>query len=102
MTKIKKFKDLGIQPVSAGFEGEKIRIDRILNREIVIYDFKIVTSKYPDKGEMCLHLQIAIDDKKHIVFSGSKVLQSLIEQVDKKDFPFETTIIKDNQRFEFT
>jgi len=102
MTPVKKFKDLGIQPLSAGFEGDKIRIDRILNREVIINDFKIVKSKYPEKGEMCLHMQITVDDKKHVVFSGSIVLQSMLEQVSKTDFPFATTIIKDNQRFAFT
>ncbi|KQS34006.1 hypothetical protein [Dyadobacter sp. Leaf189] len=103
MKAIKKFKELGIQPESKGFEGDKISMDRILNREITVHDYRIENSKYPEKGNAkCLYMQITIGDNKHVLFSGSKVLQDEIQRVSKDDFPFATTIVKENRRFEFT
>lgn len=102
MNDIKKFNELGIRAESTGFEGDKIAIDRILNKEVIVNAFKIVDSKFPDKSPLCLHMQITIDDRKHVVFTGSKVLQGVLERVPKEAFPFATTIVRDNRRFEFT
>ena len=44
---MKKFSELGIKPPEIGFIGEKIKISKILNREIIVQDFKIDKSKYP-------------------------------------------------------
>jgi hypothetical protein len=103
MTQIKKFNELGIQADFNGFEGDKISIDRVLNREITVLDFRIEKSKYPEKGnDKCLYLQVTIGESKHVIFSGSRVLQDSIQKVSKTDFPFSTTIVKENRRFEFT
>jgi hypothetical protein len=37
-----------------------------------------------------------------VLFTGSDVLISQIEYVNEKDYPFETTIIKENEHFQFT
>lgn len=102
MTKIRKFKELGVQHVTNGFEGDKIKIDRILNREIVVHDFKIEKSKFADKCDKCLHLQISVDDRKHVVFCTGVALQTILMQIPKDNFPFATTIVKENMRYEFT
>ncbi|MCF0070252.1 hypothetical protein LZD49_07200 [Dyadobacter sp. CY261] len=103
MEKVKKFKEFGIQPESKGFVGDKIDVDRIINTEIVVHDYRIETSKYPGKGNSkCLHMQISIGDQKRVVFTGSTVLQYEIQKISKSDFPFETTIVRDNKRLEFT
>ncbi len=99
---MKQFKDFGIKPASKSFVGDKIKIDRLLNREIIVHDFKIGDSQF-DKGcKKCLHLQIAIGETKHVVFTGSAVLMELIDRIPKTEFPFVTTIKKENDRFEFT
>ena len=99
---MKQFKDFGIKPTLQSLTGDKIKIERILNREIEVYDFRIEDSKFGNGSNKCLYLQIAIGDTKHVVFTGSTVLIQLIEQVPKSEFPFKTTIIKENDRFEFT
>lgn len=96
------FKDFGIKPVINNFTGDKIKIERILNREIQIIDFKIQNSKYENAGEKCLHMQIQIGEIKHVVFTGSKILMQTIQQVSKDSFPFLTTVVKDNEYYEFT
>lgn len=97
---MKSFSDLGIKPTAQGFTGDKIKIDRLLNREIIILDFKISPSTQK-AGTECLTLQIEINEQKHVVFTGAKGLMETIKQVPREEFPFKTTIIKefDSPRF---
>lgn len=99
---MKKWKDFNITPQHQAFVGDKIKMSKILNRKISVLDYKIVDSNYSDKGSgKCLHLQISLADNKHVVFTGSKTLIEQIQQVSKNDLPFETTIIENNERYEF-
>jgi hypothetical protein len=97
-----KFSDLGIKPSIKGLIGDKIKIDRILNREVVVNDYRIKDSKYTDGNGKCLYLQISIGDMNHVVFTGATVLMETIQKVPKEKFPFTTTIIKENEYFEFS
>lgn len=95
------FKDFNIQPVLNAFVGDKIKIDRVINVPIIVYDFKIEASTVRE-GTKRLTLQIEKNQTKHIIFTGSKILQQQIEKIPKDKFPFTATIIKDNEYFEFT
>lgn len=99
---MKQFKDFGIKPALRSLTGDKIKMERILNREITVYDYRIEDSKFNKNNSKCLYMQIGIGDTKHVVFTGSTVLLELIQQVPKSEFPFTTTIVKENERFEFT
>jgi hypothetical protein len=100
---VKRFKDFGIKTTSSSFTGDKIKVSRLLNRNIIVEDYKIETSKYTDKGNgKCLHLQLMIDGTKHVTFTGSGGLMEQIQQIDKKDFPFATVIEKTNDKYSFT
>lgn len=96
------FKDFGIKTQDKGFEGEKIRIDRILNKLIVIEKYKIEDSKFGKENDKCLHIQILVDNSKRVLFTGSGNLMEMIKQVPTDKFPFSTTIVKENERLEFT
>lgn len=57
-------------------DGEKVRVDEILNKEIVVCGFKITASKYKDKGcGYCSKVQFYfVDDAnktRKVFFSGS-------------------------------
>jgi len=95
------FKDLGIKPKENAFVGKKIDVEDILNLEITVigYEIKPSTKK---AGSNYLTMQIETEGNKRVVFSGSKTLQDLIEQVPKDKFPFKTTIKKNDKRLEFT
>jgi hypothetical protein len=96
---MKSFKDLGIASTNESFKGEKIEIYNVLNREIVVNDYKIEPSNFPEKGNgKRLTLQITHEQKEHVIFTGSVILQDLIAQVTKDDLPFTTTIIKLNPK----
>lgn len=94
---------MGITPTIKNFTGDKIKIDRVVNREITVHAFKMEPSKFTEKGNgKRLDLQISLSGTMHVVFSGSVVLMEMIEKVPKDDFPFITTIEKINDHYEFT
>lgn len=93
------FKDFGIKTEIKAFTGEKIKVKKILNTEIIVLDYKIEDSKYDGK---CLYIQIEKGDVKHVVFTASKYLMQVIELIDKEQFPFKTTIVENDERYEFT
>ncbi|MDR3026020.1 hypothetical protein [Chryseobacterium sp.] len=95
------FKDFKIKPTSLSFIGEKVRMTKILNSEIIIHDF-IIKDSEKKPGTKYLTLQICRKGEKEIVFTGSKTLMDMIEQVSKEKFPFTTTIIQEDQMFQFT
>lgn len=98
---MKSFKDFNIKPELNSFIGDKVKIDRIINTEIVVHDYKVSPSSQRENTN-CLTLQIERNGIMHVVFTGSTVLMQMIEKVPKGDFPFKTTIIKENEYFEFT
>ena len=72
-------------------EGEKRKLDDILNIEIIVTGFKVGKSKYKDKNY--LTLQFEIDDTKYVLFTGSAVLTNQVQKYHEK-MPFYTNIKK--------
>lgn len=100
---MKKFNEFKLKPVVNGFVGEKIDINRILNKEIIVEKYKVEDSKFTDKAyKKCLNLQIIVDGTQRVVFIGARVLIETISQLEEDDFPFKTTIVRMNNYFEFT
>src|SRR5688572_29551178 len=97
---MKQFKDFGIEPTTKGFTGDKIKIDRLLNKPVTVIAHKIEDSKYEKGNGKCLHLQVQVDGDMRVVFTGSVTLMDMIQKVP--EFPFQTTIVRENERFEFT
>lgn len=99
-----KFSQFNIKAPVNKFIGDKIKISKILNREIIVYYYKLDDSKiFKEKGTCkCLELQISVDDKKHIIFTSASGLIEVIKQIPENDFPFTTTIIEENDRYIFT
>lgn len=100
---MKSFKDLNVKPKeSTSFKGDKIKISKVFNREIIVVDYKIKESKYEKSNNNCLWLQIILNDNYHVLFTGSDYLIETIKQIKKEDLPFKTTIVEENERYEFT
>lgn len=95
------FKSFNIKPKLPAFTGDKIKIDRVLNKEITVTAFKISDST-AKPGTKVLTLQIIKDGTNHIIFTGSAILIDMIQQVPPEGFPFTTTIIKESEHLEFT
>lgn len=98
---MRSFSDLGIKPSKKMFIGDKIKINRVMNREIVVNGYEVRPSKYPDKGKDALVLQIEFEGESRIVFTGSKVLIDQIQQATQEDFPFSATIVRNGEHYEF-
>ena len=100
---MKKFKDFGIKAETKAFSGKHMDIERLIGQEIIISDYKIGPSKYPEKGNgLRLDLQIILDGADRITWTGGIALQQMIKAVPEEDFPFKTTIIRNNKRYEFS
>lgn len=103
---MKNFSDLNIIIKTDKFVGEKIKIKKILEKEIIVHDFKINDSKIYKSGDgnykECLCLQLEINNEKHILFSSATTLIDAIKMVNKSDFPFKTIISENNEHYMFT
>jgi hypothetical protein len=96
------FKEFGIKLARKNFIGDQIQIKKVLNKEIIVHDFKIVDSTKVE-GSKCLHLQLSVGGTKYVLFSGSKYLIEGIQLVPAERFPFTTTIIEEEDgSFEFS
>ncbi len=98
---MKSFKDFNIKPEITSLVGDKIKIDRVLNREIVVTNYKVEPSKHRE-NTLCLHLEFQMRGNNHVLFTSGLILIQMIEKVPKGDFPFKTTKIKENGHLEFT
>lgn len=100
------FSQFGIKVTVKSFVGDKVKISKILDKEIIIQDFKIEDSKvdvFKSKGcDKCLCLQILLSGEQRIVFTSSLGLLEAIQLVPETGFPFSTTIIEENERYKFT
>jgi hypothetical protein len=88
----KRFSDFARERIP--LDGDKTRLDDIINREILVIGHSIKKSRY-DKNNSgkVLTLQFELDGDRRILFTGSDVL---IEQIEKygDQIPFAATIKK--------
>lgn len=99
---IKRFSDFAKERTF--LDGDKLKIKEVLNREIEVINFRIIESKYGSNNSgKCLNLQFIFkDDNKHyILFTGSEVLISQIEQYQDQ-IPFAATIINIDKFYTFS
>lgn len=91
----KRFSDFAEE--DGPLEGDKARLDAILNHEILITGYRLQASKYGGKNKSgkCLTVQFEVPELagKRVFFTGSDVL---IEQMEKygEHVPFLVTIKK--------
>lgn len=88
---MKKFSDFGIDtmPVTA-IVGDKIKIDRVLNRPIKIHAIVFAPS---DFGGERMDMQIELNGEKRLLRTSSQNLMYQGKKVPKDGFPFDTTIV---------
>ena len=86
------------------FEGEKVKVDNLLNKEIIVLKFKVRQSKYEDSNSKnCVTVQFCEPDNetKRIFFTGSCVIMDLLKKYENQ-LPFKTTIKKIDRYYTFT
>lgn len=82
------------------FEGDKIRIDDLLNKEILILSFKIKDSKQK-QGTSYATVQFKLDGEEHIMFTASQVIADQLAKY-KENMPFYATIRKVDRYYTFS
>lgn len=96
----KRFSDFAEEPEL--LNGSKLKIEEILNKEILVIGHKIGESKFhKSNSPKCLTLQFELDDEKHVIFTGSTVLINQTEKY-KDEIPFLTAIKKIDKYYSFT
>ena len=95
-----RFSEFGVQPKTQAFIGSKILFEDIVDKEVRVLDFKIGPSKF-EKTDNCLQLQLEVDGKKRVHFSGSENLIHMIQDPRTK-LPFDTIITKQDRSVIFT
>lgn len=98
---IKSFRDFKITTERRAFTGDKIKVEKVLNIEIIVHTFKIEPSKVKPGTEL-LTLQIEKQGTRHILWTSSVYLMDAIRKVPADGFPFTTTIIKQDEHLDFT
>jgi len=96
---MKKFSDFAKDTI---LDGEKAKLEDVLNVEIKVLGYNIKNSKYSKNSSgKYLTLQIERDNRRYVVFTGSDVL---IDQLEKHghEIPFVTTIRKINRYYSLT
>lgn len=84
-------------------DGEKRRIDELINVEITVIGERIRESRFKDEPgrRRYMALQVEIDGVRYVAFTGSEVLITQIEKYRDK-IPFVTTIKKIERYYTFS
>lgn len=104
MTEIKEFKSFKVNMPEPSFTGTKIEIGKLIGKDIVVHDYRIVPSKFPEPGrEHYLQLQVAIGEIKYVSFCVANTLMGQLKQIPRPEgFPFKSKIALVGERLEFT
>lgn len=97
---MRKFSDFAEE--ASPLDGDKIKIDDVLNLEVMVTGSRLGPSKYnKNNSGKCLTLQVEKEGARYVVFTGSDVL---IDQISKYNgmIPFETTIRKIDRYYTFS
>lgn len=82
------------------FEGEKLRLDEILNREILVTGYKIKdSSKKPGTKYLTIHYEL--NGSQYVTFTGSVVLMDQLKKYESH-LPFLSIIKKINRHYTFS
>lgn len=100
MNKPKRFSDFAEE--ASPMDGTKLKIEDVINKEILVINCKIKESKYSKtNSSKCLMLQFEMDGNRYVLFTGSSVLLEQMEKY-KEEIPFLTTIKKVDRYYTFS
>jgi hypothetical protein len=102
MNKFSEFADTSISMI---MDGKKISLDEILDKEIMVFRYRIKKTKFSEaKNPDCLTVQFSYPENenvRYVFFSGSSVLMQQLEKYKDK-LPFSATIKKVGKYFTFS
>jgi hypothetical protein len=98
---MKQFSEISHE--EARLEGEKVRLDEILDQDIIILGFTTAQSKFSkNKSGLYATVQFSItEDEKRVFFTGSDVIIDQLQRY-RNEMPFSTKIKKVNKYYTFS
>ena len=93
---MRKFSDLNVT-LDRRFVGQRIRINTVLDVDIVVNDFDFRKSKVckEDGKDVCLYIDIEINKERRLIWGNYPYMIKQLEQVDRSNLPFACKIIND-------
>ena len=82
-------------------DGKKMGVDAVLNKEILILDFRAGNRSQFKEGGLYTTIQFEIDSERHVLFTGSEVITDQLQRY-KDHLPFVATIRKINKYYTLT
>lgn len=73
------------------FEGDNIKIEQLIDKPIEVLNFEVRPSE-KKPNTLYLKMQIRFEGRKRFVGGGYQFLCEVLQQIDKKNLPFETII----------
>lgn len=95
--KARRFSDFAKDHVP--LDGAKLKIDDVLNKEILVTAVRIKPSKYGKTP--CLTIQLELNGQRYVCFTGSTVLGDQAKMYEG-ELPFVATIKKIDKYYTFT
>jgi len=100
-----RFADFADTTASPILDGKKISLDEVLEKEIIVLNYRIKNTKFTDaKNPDCLTVQFSFIDRpddRRVFFTGSSVLMRQLEQYKSK-IPFTSVIKRVGKYFTFS
>lgn len=97
---VKRFSDFATD--DRPLAGEKVKIDSILNQEILVTGYRLTESKFgKSNSPKCLTVQFEREGEQHVFFTGSAVLISQLEKYNQ-ELPFLTAVRKIERYYTLT
>jgi len=98
---MKKFSEISNE--EERLEGEKVKLDDILNQYVIINGFTLAQSKFSkNKSGMYATVQFNVPEgEKHVFFTGSDVIIDQLQKY-KVEMPFMAQIKKINKYYTFS
>lgn len=82
------------------FEGDKIKIEQVVDRVIDVLDFEVRPSDKKPNTDY-LKMQIRFEGRKRFIGGGYQFLCDFLKKVDKKFLPLENCIIREKRGYYF-
>lgn len=79
--------------ISRPFEGDSIKIEALVDKEIEVLDFEVRPSE-KKPNTLYLKMQIRFEGRKRFVGGGYQFLCEVLQGIDKKELPFTTKILE--------
>ena len=95
----RKFRDFAKEHVP--LDGRKIKIEEIIDREILVLATRITPSKYGKTPSSCLTIQLELNGERYVCFTGSGILSEQAAAY-RSEMPFLATVRKIDKYYTFT